>query len=105
MSKTRQKSGRFARDLDNEVQEAVHGGSKATSEKRYATLAGDYPDPDLLRHGGLIKQHTLDNLDRYLEQAVMALEDNGAKCTSPWTPWNATTPCCASCASTGSRSS
>jgi len=80
MSKTRQRVDAFARDLDNEVQEAVHGGSKATSEKRYATLAGDYPDPDLLRRtAGLIKQHTLDHLDRYLEQAVMALEDNGAK--------------------------
>lgn len=78
--KTLQKVDRFARDLDNEVQASVYDGSKSGSEKRYAVLARDYPDPDKLRRtAGEIKQHTLEHLDTYLEQAEQALTKNGAK--------------------------
>ena len=39
----------------------------------------DYDDPNALRKlAGEIKQHTLENLDRYLDQAVTALERQGA---------------------------
>ena len=46
---------------------------------RSDVLSQDFPDPDRLRKiAGDIKQHTLDHLDRYLEEAVTSLERNGA---------------------------
>lgn len=73
-----QKIDAFAAHLPAERQASVYGGSKTGTEKRVGVLFKDYPDPDALRHlAGAIKQHTLDNLDTYLEQAVAALERNG----------------------------
>ncbi len=77
--KTCQAIDQYARDLSNDVHEAVFTGAKSTSEKRYGTLFRDYPDPDALRRtAGLVKQHTLEHLDRYLEQAERSFRDNGA---------------------------
>ncbi len=80
MATTKQQIDRYARDLDKEVKTSVYDGSKATSEKRFDVLFRDYPDPNKLRRtAGKIKQHTLEHLDQYLEQAEKALTNNGAK--------------------------
>lgn len=77
--KTYQPIDAYARDLKPDVKTSVLGGSKATSEKRYDILGQDYGDPDPLRRlAGSIKQHTLEHLDTYLEQAEASLQKNGA---------------------------
>ena len=70
----------FARDQAPTRRATVHDGAKSTAEKRVAVLTRDYPDPDRLREtAGLIKQHTLEHLDTYLEQAERNLRANGAQ--------------------------
>lgn len=70
----------FAQNLDPEVQEAVHSNSAAGTDKRYSVLNTDFGDPDPLRElAGQIKQHTIENLDKYLEQAETNLTKNGAQ--------------------------
>lgn len=70
----------FADRLDPEVRDAVRSNSAAGTDKRYSILHQDYQDPDGLRRlAGQIKQHTLENLDTYLEQAEQALTRNGAQ--------------------------
>lgn len=77
--KSKQKIDIVARDLAGEVHDANFVGAKMKSERRYAALERDYPDPDKLREtAGLIKQHTLEHLDTYLEQAEAAFKRNGA---------------------------
>ncbi|MBT62267.1 MAG: iron-sulfur cluster-binding protein [Puniceicoccaceae bacterium] len=77
--KTQQQIDRTARDLDPEVHDSNFMGAKLKSERRYATLQRDYDDPDKLREtAGLIKQHTLEHLDTYLEQAEASFQRNGA---------------------------
>lgn len=79
MPKTFQQMDKVARDMPGDKHDSIYGGAKATSEKRYATLWHDYPDPDKLREtAGLVKQHTLEYLDEYLPQAEAALKANGA---------------------------
>jgi L-lactate dehydrogenase complex protein LldF len=64
--KSHQKIDKAARDLSDEVHEANFVGAKMKSERRYTTLARDYPNPDNLREvAGDIKQHTLEHLDQY----------------------------------------
>ncbi|MBC2605211.1 LutB/LldF family L-lactate oxidation iron-sulfur protein [Pelagicoccus albus] len=78
--KTKQKIDTVARDLSDEVHEANFIGAKMKSERRYAALGRDYADPDKLREtAGKIKQHTLEHLDQYLEQAEASFTRNGAK--------------------------
>ncbi|MFP4165929.1 MAG: lactate utilization protein B [Opitutales bacterium] len=78
--KTKQEIDRFAADLNPNTYSTVYGGTKATSERRDAVLKQDYPDPDKLREiAGEIKQHTLEHLDSYLEQAEQSLLKNGAQ--------------------------
>lgn len=70
---------RFARSQSEERRASVRLGSKAGHEKRTLTLFRDYGDPDRLRRlAGLVKQHTLDHLDEYLERAESKLRENGA---------------------------
>ena len=70
----------YSQTLDGVVHDSVYQSSKIKTEKRVASLWNDYPDPDRLRRlAGQIKQHTLEHLDTYLEQAGQALEANGAK--------------------------
>ncbi len=78
--KTFQQIDKTARDMERGVHDSIHNGAKVTSEKRYATLWHDYPDPDKLRElAGKIKQHTLEHLDEYLPKAEAALKGNGAQ--------------------------
>ncbi|MDP4778241.1 MAG: hypothetical protein NWR76_09905 [Opitutales bacterium] len=78
--KSHQKIDKAARDLSEEVHEANFVGAKMKSERRYATLGRDYPAPDKLREtAGNIKQHTLEHLDQYLEQAEASFKRNGAQ--------------------------
>ena len=75
-----QKIDTFARDLPRDRQTSVYGGSKSGTEKRLQVLWKDYEDPNALRKlAARIKQHTLENLDTYLGQAVAAMEGNGIK--------------------------
>jgi len=77
--KTQQQIDTFARDLEASVHDSVYSGSKAGTEKRYDSLYRDYPEPDKLREiAGRIKQHALENLDRYLPDAEAKLKAQGA---------------------------
>lgn len=70
----------FAKLLSPEVKESVYQASKSKTEKRMALLREDYEDPDELRiTAGKIKQHTLEHLDQYLEQAESAFKQNGTQ--------------------------
>ncbi|MGF1451520.1 MAG: lactate utilization protein B [Opitutales bacterium] len=76
---TKQQIDAFARDLKDGVYDAVYDGSKKKTERRVDALARDYADPDRLREvAGQIKQHTLEHLDTYLEQAEQCLQAKGA---------------------------
>ena len=70
----------FARDLPPSVRVAVHSSSKLKTEKRVDSLWQDFEDPNRLRKtAGRIKQHTLEHLDRYLEQAEENFRKNGVQ--------------------------
>lgn len=76
----RESIDRFAVMQSDERRAAVRLGAKAGHEKRTLTLFSDYDDPNRLRVlAGRIKQHTLDHLDRYLEQAETRLVEHGAQ--------------------------
>ncbi len=76
---TRQPVDRYASDLSPSVQESVYNASKLKTEARVDALQRDFADPDANRRlAGAIKQHTLDHLDTYLEQAESSLRENGA---------------------------
>lgn len=76
----KQEIDHYARDLRQGVGQAVYLSSKAKTEKRYQSLARDFPDPDQLRRtAGQIKQHTLEHLDQYLEEAEKALRKQGTQ--------------------------
>ena len=69
----------YAENLDQSISEAVRSASKLKTEARYAVLERDFEDPDALRRlAGEIKQHTLESLDLYLEQAEKAFQQNGS---------------------------
>ena len=69
----------YAARQPRQRRDAVLASGALTTEQRVLLLERDYPDPDALRRlAGAIKQHTLENLDRYLEQAVSRLEESGA---------------------------
>ena len=71
---------RFASEQRPERRAAVHDGSKAGFEARRAAFERDFAEPDALRAlGGQIRQHALDHLDVYLDQAADALERGGAR--------------------------
>ncbi|PTX97177.1 iron-sulfur cluster-binding protein [Spartobacteria bacterium LR76] len=75
-----QKIDTYAATLDPEVRQAVRSNSAAGTEKRYQILGADFGDPDPLRKlAGAIKQHTIEHLDQYLEQAERSLTANGVK--------------------------
>ncbi len=70
----------YARDLSEETREAVRKSGALTTGQRVEILQKDYEDPDALRRlAGEIKQHTIDHLDSYLEQAEASLTKAGAK--------------------------
>ena len=60
----------YAAELPSTVQQAVHQSTATTTAKRYQLLGDDYADADSLRKlAGAIRQHALEHLDTYLEQA------------------------------------
>jgi L-lactate dehydrogenase complex protein LldF len=76
----RQPIDTYAREIGEEKQASVLGGSAASTDKRHAALFNDYDDPDRLRRlAGKIKDHTLHHLDRYLGQTAASLERNGCR--------------------------
>jgi L-lactate dehydrogenase complex protein LldF len=80
MIKTAQEIDAYSETLNDEVKTSVYTGTKATSEKRYEVLWRDYQNADELREvAGNIKQHALENLDKYLPQAEQRLQANGAQ--------------------------
>lgn len=76
--KTAQQIDAHARDLPQEVQASVYGGSKAKTERRREVLFAHYENPNGLRKlAGKIKQHTLEHLDKYLALAEKRLQARG----------------------------
>jgi len=76
---SRQSLDAFAENLEPSVLEAIDVGARSGVDKRRATLAEDYPDPDALRRlAGRVRQHALDHLDEYLARAGERLTENGA---------------------------
>lgn len=70
----------YARLISDAKQHSVIDGASSGTAKRYQVLHGDYPDPDALRKtAAAIKDHTLQNLASYLEQAESSLSASGAK--------------------------
>lgn len=68
----------YATEISAEKQASVMDGTSSGTEKRYKALFNDYEDPDAIRKvAAQIKQHTLDHLDTYLEQAEKKLTANG----------------------------
>ena len=75
----KQEIDNYSATLDPHVQGSVYHASKKKTESRVSSLWQDYEEPDDLRRlAGEIKQHTLEHLDTYLEQAEKALTANGA---------------------------
>lgn len=78
--KTSQQIDRYADTLTQDVRKSVYTTARETHEKRTKRLFGDYESPDDLRRlAGQIKQHALEHLDTYLEQAEQRLRANGAQ--------------------------
>ncbi len=70
----------YAADLSEEVRTSVLEASRKKVIGRQSALFTDYPHADeLRRQAGLLKQHTLDHLDTYLEQAAQSMERNGVQ--------------------------
>jgi L-lactate dehydrogenase complex protein LldF len=78
--KTYQAIDRYAEEISEEVRQSVYHSSKLKTEKRVGVLHEDFADANRMRRvAGQIKQHTLEHLDTYLEQAAASLESHGAK--------------------------
>ena len=70
----------FARELRAETRRSVYESTKATHEKRVKMLFDHFPDPNRLRElAGDIKQHVVENLDRYLPEVEAKLVAQGVK--------------------------
>ena len=80
MSKASQPIDAYARELPRETRDAILSSVMVRTAGRKAKLEADYDDPDQLRRlAGDVKQHTVEHLDDYLEQAEKALIANGAQ--------------------------
>lgn len=70
----------FARELNPEVNAAIHKATKGRIAGRKNVLFGDFPDANKLREwAGDLKRHTISHLDQYLEQTVAKMESNGVQ--------------------------
>lgn len=79
MSKLAQSIDQFSVDIDPETQAAVFDTSKLKTDQRKAAMAAQFEDSEALQKtAGRIKQHTLEHLSDYLEQAETAFKRNGA---------------------------
>ncbi|MDP0499940.1 MAG: LutB/LldF family L-lactate oxidation iron-sulfur protein [Verrucomicrobiota bacterium JB022] len=75
----------FSEVLAADVRESVHSGSASGVTKRREVLVADFPDANAIRRlAGQIKQHTIEHLDKYLEQAERSLTANGVKVHFAW---------------------
>ncbi|KAF0096204.1 MAG: hypothetical protein E1N59_171 [Puniceicoccaceae bacterium 5H] len=75
----------FSEVLAADVKEAVRAGSASGVSKRREILAADFPDANAIRElAGQIKQHTLEHLDTYLEQAEQKMRANGIQVHFAW---------------------
>jgi L-lactate dehydrogenase complex protein LldF len=71
---------RAAACLPKETRAAVYDGAKAGHEKRTKLLFDHYADPNRLRAlAGEVKQHVVENLDRYLPALEAKFLENGVK--------------------------
>jgi L-lactate dehydrogenase complex protein LldF len=71
---------RYAHALDPSVRASVYEGTRVPTEWRREILKRDYADADSLRKlASQVKQHTVDHLEGYLEQAELALRKNGVE--------------------------
>ncbi|MDQ8204629.1 LutB/LldF family L-lactate oxidation iron-sulfur protein [Pelagicoccus sp. SDUM812003] len=78
MAKLVQDIDRFVAGMKPETRASVHGSSKIKAEKRMDILAAEFDDADAVRKmAGQVKQHTLEHLADYLEQAEASLKRNG----------------------------
>lgn len=78
--KTHQPIDKWTRDIDPQVKASVLSASRKKVTSRANALTASFGDPDALRKlAGQVKQHTLENLPKYLGQAVSKLEANGAQ--------------------------
>ncbi len=81
---------RYAANVASDVKASVYEGTRAPTAGRKDILWRDYDDPDALRKlAARIKQHTLDHLDGYLEQAAARLRENGTEVLFAATPQRA----------------
>lgn len=79
MLASKQAIDQYAAALSDEKRHSVLDGASAGTYKRYSVLFNDYEDPDKLRKlAGQVKDHTLANLPKYLQQAEQKLTENGA---------------------------
>lgn len=77
---TAQSIDQFSTTVTAEARATIYEGTKVPTVWRREILARDFDEPDALRKlASKIKQHTLDHLDRYLEQAEASLKRNGAE--------------------------
>ena len=75
----RQPIDQFAANLPGDRRKSVLGSCQAATSKRQTALSQDFDNVEELRQlASQIKQHTLDHLSTYLEQATSRLEEHGA---------------------------
>ena len=71
---------KFARNVPKETRDTILEGARFGVDMRLRALQRDFDASDELRRlAGAVKQHTLDRLDEYLEQAATRMESNGVK--------------------------
>ncbi|MEM7384621.1 MAG: lactate utilization protein B [Verrucomicrobiota bacterium] len=79
MSVSSQPIDRYAGNLSARTRQSVIHSAALTTGQRVTILNQDYPEPDELRKlAGQIKQHTIEHLDSYLQQAEASLTTAGA---------------------------
>lgn len=70
----------FATTLPADKRASVYRGAKRMTDRRMTVLPDHFTSPDALRRrAGEIKQHVVENLDKYLPAAEAAFTANGAK--------------------------
>ncbi|MFV1994684.1 MAG: LutB/LldF family L-lactate oxidation iron-sulfur protein [Verrucomicrobiales bacterium] len=71
---------RFAQALSAGRRDSVYSSSAASAQKARQVLGQDFENPEALRAlAARIKTHTLEHLDRYLEQAVDSMRGHGVQ--------------------------
>lgn len=72
--------------MDSQLRANLRNATHTIRDKRAAAI-GELPDwPGLRAHAKAVKDHTLRNLESYLEQFEAAVVAAGDRCTGPGTP-------------------